>query len=305
MLPTVKRLRTTCRHVVKALVSVVLSTVLVVNPAIALNDAQQLVVESWKLVNQSYVNPDRFEEVHWKRLRQKALEGTITSSEQAYSAIETMLSPLGDPYTRLLRPDDYTVMKASNQGSVSGVGLQLAHGSDDGRVVVIAPLEGSPAAEAGVVSGTAVLAVNGEPTEGLGLETTAARLRGDVGTQVVLTLQAPDGTTNEVTLERRSVDLRTVRTRRLRQNDHTLGYLRITQFSEGVPQQVQEAIAELSEKGIEGLVLDLRNNSGGLVSAGLAVADAFISNDPIVDEIATESPIRSRPVPPPSTTGRW
>ena len=283
MLPTVKRLRTTCRHVVKALVSVVLSTVLVVKPAIALNDAQQLVVESWKLVNQSYVNPDRFEEVHWKRLRQKALEGTITSSEQAYSAIETMLSPLGDPYTRLLRPDDYTVMKASNQGSVSGVGLQLAHGSDDGRVVVIAPLEGSPAAEAGVVSGTAVLAVNGEPTEGLGLETTAARLRGDVGTQVVLTLQAPDGTTNEVTLERRSVDLRTVRTRRLRQNDHTLGYLRITQFSEGVPQQVQEAIAELSEKGIEGLVLDLRNNSGGLVSAGLAVADAFISNDPIVE----------------------
>ena len=283
MLPTVKRLRTTCRHVVKALVSVVLSTVLVVNPAIALNDAQQLVVESWKLVNQSYVNPDRFEEVHWKRLRQKALEGTITSSEQAYSAIETMLSPLGDPYTRLLRPDDYTVMKASNQGSVSGVGLQLAHGSDDGRVVVIAPLEGSPAAEAGVVSGTAVLAVNGEPTEGLGLETTAARLRGDVGTQVVLTLQAPDGTTDEVTLERRSVDLRTVRTRRLRQNDHTLGYLRITQFSEGVPHQVQEAIAELSEKGIEGLVLDLRNNSGGLVSAGLAVADAFISNDPIVE----------------------
>ena len=69
MLPTVKSLRTTRRHVVKALVSVVLSTVLVVNPAMALNDAQQLVVESWKLVNQSYVNPDRFEEVHWKRLR--------------------------------------------------------------------------------------------------------------------------------------------------------------------------------------------------------------------------------------------
>lgn len=283
MLPTVNRQWTTWRQVATALVSLVLSTVLVASPAIALNDAQQLVVESWKLVNQSYVNPDRFEEVHWKRLRQKALEGTITSSEQAYSAIETMLSPLGDPYTRLLRPDDYTVMKASNQGSLSGVGLQLAHGSDDGRVVVIAPLEGSPAAEAGVVSGTAVLAVNGEPTDGLGLEATAARLRGDVGTQVVLNLQAPDGTTDEVTLERRSVDLRPVRTRRLRQNDHTLGYLRITQFSEGVPQQVQEAIAELSEKGIEGLVLDLRNNSGGLVSAGLAVADAFISNDPIVE----------------------
>ena len=271
------------RKLASGLLSLVLTAVLAASPAVALSDAQQLVVESWKLVNQSYVNPARFEEVHWKRLRQKALEGKIESSDQAYSAIETMLSPLGDPYTRLLRPDDFAVMKASNQGSLSGVGLQLAHGNNDGRVVVIAPLEGSPAADAGVVSGTTVLAVNGESTATLGLETTAARLRGDVGTQVVLSLEAPDGSEEELTLERRSVDLRPVRTRRLRRDDHTLGYLRITQFSEGVPEQVQEAIAELSEKGIEGLVLDLRNNSGGLVSAGLAVADAFLSNEPIVE----------------------
>ena len=141
----------------------------------------------------------------------------------------------------------------------------------------------SPAAEAGVVSGTAVLAVNGESTEALGLEGTAAKLRGDAGTQVVLTLEAPSGSSEELTLERRSVDLRPVRTRRLRRDDHTLGYLRITQFSEGVPEQVNEAIQELSDKGIEGLVLDLRNNSGGLVSAGLAVADDFLSGGAIVE----------------------
>ena len=265
------------------LLSLALVAFLAAPSAFALNDAQQLVVESWRLVNQGYANPARFEDIHWKRLRQKALEAKIESSEQAYDAIETMLAPLDDPYTRLLRPDDYAVMKASNQGSLSGVGLQLAHGNTDGRIVVIASLEGSPAADAGVVSGTAVLAVNGEATDDLGLEATAARLRGDAGTQVVLTLEAPDGTRDELTLERRSVDLRPVRTRRLRRDDHTLGYLRITQFSEGVPEQVQEAIAELSDKGIEGLVLDLRNNSGGLVSAGLAVADAFLSNEPIVE----------------------
>lgn len=265
------------------LLSLALVAFLAAPSALALNDAQQLVVESWRLVNQGYANPARFEDIHWKRLRQKALEAKIESSEQAYDAIETMLAPLDDPYTRLLRPDDYAVMKASNQGSLSGVGLQLAHGNTDGRIVVIASLEGSPAADAGVVSGTAVLAVNGEATDDLGLEATAARLRGDAGTQVVLTLEAPDGTRDELTLERRSVDLRPVRTRRLRRDDHTLGYLRITQFSEGVPEQVQEAIAELSDKGIEGLVLDLRNNSGGLVSAGLAVADAFLSNEPIVE----------------------
>ena len=283
MLPTVNSQQKPLRRLMSCLLSLALVAFLAAPSALALNDAQQLVVESWRLVNQGYANPARFEDIHWKRLRQKALEAKIESSEQAYDAIETMLAPLDDPYTRLLRPDDYAVMKASNQGSLSGVGLQLAHGNTDGRIVVIASLEGSPAADAGVVSGTAVLAVNGEATDDLGLEATAARLRGDAGTQVVLTLEAPDGTRDELTLERRSVDLRPVRTRRLRRDDHTLGYLRITQFSEGVPEQVQEAIAELSDKGIEGLVLDLRNNSGGLVSAGLAVADAFLSNEPIVE----------------------
>ena len=117
----------------------------------------------------------------------------------------------------------------------------------------------------------------------LGLEGTVAALRGDVGSQVVLTLGNGSGETSELTLERRSVDLRPVRTRRLRSGSHTLGYLRITQFSEGVPEQVKEALTELQNKDIEGLVLDLRNNSGGLVSAGLAVADDFLSGDPIVE----------------------
>ena len=104
-----------------------------------------------------------------------------------------------------------------------------------------------------------------------------------MGSQVVLTLDNGSGETNELTLERRSVDLRPVRTRRLRSGSHTLGYLRITQFSEGVPEQVKEALTELQNKEIEGLVLDLRNNSGGLVSAGLAVADDFLSGGAIVE----------------------
>ena len=133
------------------------------------------------------------------------------------------------------------------------------------------------------MSGTEVLAVNGEAVETLGLETTAARLRGAVGSQVVLTLLPPQEEKQEITLERRNIDLRPVRTRRLRSDTHTLGYIRITQFSEGVPEQVRAAIDELSDKSVEGLVLDLRNNSGGLVSAGLAVADAFLDQQPIVE----------------------
>ena len=283
MFPTVEARRGCLRHLAFALGTLTILLLAPAPAAVALNDAQQLVVESWKLVNQSFLNPERFNAVHWRRLRQKALEASIITSEDAYDAIEVMLAPLGDPYTRLLRPDTYSMMRNSNQGNVHGVGLQLAHRQKDGQIVVISALEGSPAAEAGIASGTLVLSVDGEPAIELGLEGTAARLRGDVGAQVLINLERPDGTEQELTLERRSVDLRPVRTRRLRGDVHTLGYLRITQFSEGVPEQVRDALGELKDREVEGLVLDLRNNSGGLVSSGLAVADIFLDSGTIVE----------------------
>ena len=267
-------------------------------PSLALSDTQQLVVEAWRLVNQSYVDPARFEAVHWKRLRQKTLEQPINSSREAYDAISAMLAPLGDPYTRLLRPEEYATLKANTQGSVSGVGLQLALRSADDQIVVIAPLDGSPAAEAGIASGTAVLAVNGTATAELGLEGTANALRGQVGTPVLLLLENPEGQRREQELQRRTVDLQPVRHRLLSRDGHPLGYLRITQFSEPVPAQVQAVLTSDAFTGVEGLILDLRNNSGGLVSAGLAVANGLLSNQPIVttqDRAGLSSPTQAGP----------
>jgi carboxyl-terminal processing protease len=274
-----------------------LSLLAVSAPAAALNDAQQLVVEAWRLVNQSYVDPSRFEAVHWKRLRQKALERPIESSADAYDAIEAMLAPLNDPYTRLLRPADYAALRSSTEGTVSGVGLQLGLRSDDQAIVVIAPLDGSPAAEAGIASGTELLTVNGRSTAELGLEQTAAALRGSSGSRVLVTVRAADRV-RELELERRQVDLRPVRSRRLRTGEHTLGYLRITQFAEPVPAGVKEALADLTDQGIEGLIVDLRNNSGGLVSAGLAVADQLLDARPVVETEGREgisAPQQSNP----------
>ena len=270
----------------RQLITVALSCILLLGNActvVALSDTQQLVVDSWRLVNQGFWNPDQLDEVRWRRQRQKAMERSIESSDDAYRAIESMLAQLGDPYTRLLRPDDYTALKNSTSGNLSGVGLQLGPDEDGDGVVVISALEGSPAGEAEITSGTRLLSVDGRPVMDLGLEGTVSALRGDVGSQVVLTFENSNGETSELTLERRSVDLRPVRTRRLRSGSHTLGYLRITQFSDGVPEQVKEALTELQNKDIEGLVLDLRNNSGGLVSAGLAVADDFLAGGAIVE----------------------
>jgi len=284
MLSTVKTCSKTFRRFIAGIISFALIFLIGTEPILALNDGQQLVLETWNIVNEGFLNPDKFNEVQWRRLRQEAIEKPITTSDEAYSAIEKMLSPLGDPYTRLLRPDDFVALKGSNIGSeINGVGLQLGARNDDGEIVVIAPLEGSPAADAEIVSGSILLTVDNDSPKRLGLEATASKLRGEAGSKVFITIQTPDEQTKELTLERRSVDLRPVRTRRIRNENHTLGYLRITQFSEGVPEKVKEALNELSEKDVEGIVLDLRNNSGGLVSSGLAVADAFLSEKPIVE----------------------
>ncbi len=277
-----------------ALLASLLLALLLLNPAaaLALNDAQTEVVEAWRLVNQSYLDPARLDALHWRQLRQKTLERPITSSEQAYGAIEAMLAPIGDPYTRLLRPADFRALRSNTRGTVSGVGLQLAlRGAEEGgspRIVVIAPLDGSPAAEAGIASGSELLSVNGQDALTLGLEECAARLRGDPGSEVLVAVRLPGSRRpRELVLRRRQVDLLPVRHRRLQQGRHPLGYLRITQFSEPVPQQVREALAALNGgdggAAVEGLILDLRNNSGGLVSAGVAVADGLLDGGTIVE----------------------
>ncbi len=250
----------------------------------ALSDSKQLVLDAWTLVNEGFYDPDKFDEIQWKRIRQQTLQKQIETSEEVYSAIEDMLRPLDDPYTRILRPKDYELLKASNFGSeINGVGLQLGKDEINNKVKVISTLAGSPAEDAGIISGDFINKVDGISSEELGLANTASKLRGETGTKVLVEVTSTSGEIKEIDLERRSVDLRPVRTKRLRDDSHTIGYLRITQFSESVPKKIEEALQELKEKEVEGIILDLRNNSGGLVSSGIAVADSFLSERPVVE----------------------
>ncbi len=252
--------------------------------AYALSDSKQIVLDAWTLVNEGYYDPEIFDEIQWKRIRQKTLQKSIDTTEDAYSAIEEMLKPLEDPYTRVLRPKDYELLKSSNLGSeINGVGLQLGVDEINGKIKVISTLAGSPAEDAGIASGFFIESVNGQSALELGLANTASKLRGEKGSKVLVQISTDDEEIKEIDLERRSVDLRPVRTKRLRDESHTLGYLRITQFSESVPKKIEEALQELKEKEVEGIILDLRNNSGGLVSSGIAVADSFLNEKLIVE----------------------
>ncbi len=250
----------------------------------ALSDSKQFVLDAWTLVNEGYYDPERLDEIQWKRIRQKTLQKQIETSDEAYSAIEDMLKPLEDPFTRILKPKDYELLKTSNFGSeINGVGLQLGEDEITKEIKVISTLAGSPAEEAGIISGDKIDKVDGISCSELGLANTASKLRGESGTKVLVQIKSMSDEIRELDLERRSVDLRPVRTKRLRDDSHTIGYLRITQFSESVPKKIEEALQELKDKEVEGVILDLRNNSGGLVSSGIAVADSFLSEQPIVE----------------------
>ncbi len=250
----------------------------------ALSDSKQFVLDAWTLVNEGYYDKDILDEIQWKRIRQKTLQKQIETSDEAYSAIEDMLKPLEDPYTRILRPKDYQLLKTSNFGSeINGVGLQLGEDEMTKEIKVISTLAGSPAEEAGILSGDKIDKVDGISCSDLGLANTASKLRGESGTKVLVQITSISDVSKEIDLERRSVDLRPVRTKRLRDDSHTIGYLRITQFSESVPDKIEEALQELKDKEVEGVILDLRNNSGGLVSSGIAVAESFLSEQPIVE----------------------
>ncbi len=250
----------------------------------ALSDSKEFVLEAWTLVNEGYYDPEILDDIQWKRIRQKTLQKQIETSEEAYSAIEDMLKPLEDPFTRILRPKDYELLKTSNFGSeINGVGLQLGEDEKTKKIKVISTLAGSPAEEAGIISGDLIDKVDGILSSELGLANTASKLRGESGTKVLIQITSLSNEIKEIDLERRSVDLRPVRTKRLRDDSHTIGYLRITQFSESVPKKIEEALKELKDKEVEGIILDLRNNSGGLVSSGIAVADSFLSEKPIVE----------------------
>ena len=120
-----------------SMVIVISINLLLIERVDALSDTKQLVLDAWTLVNEGFYDPEKFEEIQWKRIRQKTLQKQIETTEEAYSAIEDMLRPLDDPYTRVLRPKDYELLKSSNFGSeINGVGLQLGE-NDDKKVKVV------------------------------------------------------------------------------------------------------------------------------------------------------------------------
>ncbi len=254
-------------------------------PALALTEEQKLVSEVWRIVNRSYVD-DTFNHQNWWRVRQQALKRRMGDRQQAYDAIEDMLARLDDPFTRLLRPQQYKTLQVSTSGELTGVGLQIAIDPETKAIEAIAPIAGTPAEFAGIQPNDLILNIDGVPTTQLTLEEAADRMRGPIGSHVILRVQRhADKTIEDLDIVRDRIainpvyaDLRPLDEK----TDRQVGYIRLTQFSANATAEMTHALADLEARGADAYILDLRNNPGGLLQAGIEIARLWLEDSTIV-----------------------
>ena len=196
------------------------------------------------------------------------------------NAIKGMLSNL-DPHSAYLEPEAFAELQESTSGEFGGLGVEV--GQEDGFLKVVSPIDDTPAAEAGIQAGDFIIKIDGQPTKGLSMMEAVEKMRGKPGTVIILTLIREGGQPFDVELKRAIIKTKSVKSQLL-EGDY--GYIRISQFQVNTGEEVGKALASLKKdnggKKLGGLVLDLRNNPGGVLQAAVEVSDHFLTKGLIV-----------------------
>ena len=204
----------------------------------------------------------------------------ISDEELLDNAIQGMLSGL-DPHSVYLDNDAYDDLQVGTEGKFGGLGIEVT--TENGMVRIITPIDDTPAARAGLKSGDYIVRINDEPVRNMPLDEAIENMRGEPGTDIVLgILREGETSPFDVTITRAIIRIASVRGRLL---DNGIGYVRITQFQASTAESLRERLRILKEQNegsLSGLVLDLRNNPGGLLNGAVSVVDAFISEGEIV-----------------------
>ncbi len=212
-------------------------------------------------------------------IRQDYVDGSKTSYHDLITAaMKGMLSSL-DPHSQFMDPDDFRDMQEDTRSRFNGLGIEVS--MKNGLPTVVTAMEDTPAARAGILSGDQILKINGASTERMDLQDAINILRGPAGRRVTLTLLRPS--TKEIkdyTLDRAEIKVRSVKGARLLDEELTgpfrIGYVRLIQFNEPTAEELSKALDELQKAGMQALILDLRNNPGGLLNSAVDVCAQFL-----------------------------
>lgn len=223
----------------------------------------------------------------WKVLRDKYVDsGNVTDQDMVYGAISGMLASTGDPYSVFMPPKEAGDFSQEISGEFGGIGAEIGIRND--QLVIVAPLKGTPAERAGLKAGDAIIKINGKSTEGVSTENAVQMIRGEKGTQVVLTLFRegwPD--TKDFSITRDAIQIPTLDWKMLNDagkedpNGKIL-YIQLYNFYEKAPLLFYQALAQSINKEPKGVILDLRNNPGGYLDAAVDIAGWFLDRGSVV-----------------------
>lgn len=207
----------------------------------------------------------------------------LDSEAMVHGAIRGILASLDDPYTRFMEPKNYSEMKIRLSGEFSGIGIQI--GMRDDRLTVISPIFDTPAYHAGLKSGDKILSINNESTKGLGLNEAVTKIRGPIGKAVVLSiLSVNESDPRDVTIVRDTIIIKSIEKRAIF-DDH-IGYLRYSTFeNKHGSEELELAIRELQSEGVDRLILDLRDNGGGLLDGAVELTSFFVPTGDVVHTV--------------------
>jgi carboxyl-terminal processing protease len=236
-----------------------------------------LIKQAWNTIDKVYVD-----------------RSAVNQQSLTYGAISGMVTALGDTgHSTFLTPEMVKSEHNFTQGQFEGIGALLE--MKDGRPTIVAPFDGSPAQKAGVKPGDVILKVNGNDISGQSLTEIVSQVSGPAGTQVTLTLMDPNtGLTRDVTITRAKIQIHNVSWHML--PGTTLAHIRITAFSNGATDDLKKALEAAKAQGATGIVLDLRNDPGGLLNEAVTVASQFLSSGNVMLEKDAQGNIKPLPV---------
>ena len=259
----------------------------------SISDSPKEVIDQvWQIVYRDYLDSSGdYDEKSWRQLRSKLLNKSFAGNAESYEAIRGMLASLNDPYTRFLDPKQFKEMRIDTSGELMGVGIQLSLDTKTKELVVVSPIEGTPASRAGVLSKDVIVSIDGNSTKGMSTEDAVKLIRGPEGSDVILGLRRGDQVL-DVPLTRARIEINAVTYRLNKTKDQRkIGYIRLKQFNANAAKEMRQAAKSLEEQGAEGYVLDLRGNPGGLLEASIDIARQWL-NEGIIVSTRTREGIR-------------
>ncbi|MBR8826910.1 MAG: PDZ domain-containing protein [Gomphosphaeria aponina SAG 52.96 = DSM 107014] len=279
------------RELILGAAVVVVATVAVMGVGVRFSPSQaffrdnpkEVVDEVWQIINYQYVD-GTFNQTDWREVRTEYLGRSYANKSEAYGAVREMLEKLGDPYTRFMDPEEFQNMQIDTAGELTGVGIQITKDEETNKLIVIAPIEESPAFTAGILAQDILTKIDGKSTDGMEINDAVNLIRGKPGTVVTLTIQRGEKEI-DYPLTRAKIEIHPVKARLEETPNEKIGYIRLNQFSAQSSQEMEEAMRKFEEEGVAGYVLDLRSNPGGLMYSSVEIARMWIDQGTIVSTV--------------------